>query len=93
MPSDRIGRAFAMVELLRSEAAFLLAPVLVVLAMHTRGLAGIRLGLLVAVVVGAVGLTAVVAVYLVSGARPAQPDLVEWLDHDGQALDSPPILG
>lgn len=92
VPSNKIGRAFALVELLRSEAAFLLAPVLVVLARHIGGAAGIRTGYLIALVVAAGAFVVTIALYIGSGTRAQPADLVAWLDHGDQALHSPPLL-
>lgn len=90
--SQKIGRAFALIELLRSEAAFLLAPVLVVLAQHIGGLTGVRTTLLVALAVAALGLALSVFVYVGSGTRPHPADIRSWLEDGGQALHSPPVL-
>lgn len=90
--SMKIGRAFALIELLRSEAAFLIAPVLLVLATHIGGLAGIREALIIALVIAAVGLIFAVIVYLGSGTRRHAPDIDGWLGGEGPALHSPPLF-
>lgn len=92
VPSDRLGPTFALVELLRSEAAFLIGPVLLQLAMSAKDLAsGVHLATvimmaLVLVIGGALGL-----LLLLGGKRPHAPDLSSWLDGAGSAYDSPPL--
>ncbi len=92
VPSTKLGPTFALVELLRSEAAFLIGPVLLTLAVSVGLPGGIRLaiGLTLAFVV--LGGLALVAVYLLGGARPHEPDLNGWLAGEGTAYDSPPVL-
>lgn len=90
--SQKIGRAFALIELLRSEAAFLMAPVLLVLAAHVGGLAGIREALVVSLVIAVAGLAVAVFVYVGSGTRRHRPEVEKWLGGDGQALHSPQVF-
>ena len=90
--SQKIGRAFALIELMRSEAAFLIAPVLLVLAAHIGGLAGTREALIISLVIALVGLALAVFVYLASGTHRHAAHVVEWLDGQGPALHSPPLL-
>jgi MFS family permease len=90
--SQKIGRAFALIELLRSEAAFLIAPVLLVLATHVGGLKGTREALVVSMVIATVGLLAFAFIYLASGTRAHPADVVGWLTDGKQALHSPPLL-
>ena len=90
--SQKIGRAFALIELLRSEAAFLIAPVLLVLATHIGGLVGIREALLISLVIAVAGLLFAVFIYVGSGTRRHHPHIESWLGNDGVALHSPPLL-
>ena len=90
--SQKIGRAFALIELLRSEAAFLIAPVLLVLADHIGGLAGIREALVISLIIATLGLLFAILVYVASGTRRHAPDVEHWLGGDGQALHSPPVF-
>ncbi|MET3806336.1 MFS family permease [Nakamurella sp. UYEF19] len=90
--SQKIGRAFALIELLRSEAAFLIAPVLLVLAVHVGGLAGIREALFLSLGIAVLGLFLAVFVYVASGTRRHDPEINSWLGGDGAALHSPRIL-
>lgn len=92
-PSSQLGPTFALVELLRAEAAFLVGPVLLHIAMTSATLAGgLRLAdVIVVVLVGAVGVL-VVALLLLGGARPHAPDLERWVAGQEPAYDSPPVL-
>lgn len=89
-PSSKLGPTFALVELLRSVAAFLVAPILLQLAtsaadpMHGFGQASF-VTLLVLVAGGA----AAVAVLVLGGAHPHAPDLEQWLDGDSPGYHSP----
>lgn len=90
--SQKIGRAFALIELLRSEAAFLIAPVLLVLAAHVGGLPGIREALVISLIIAVTGLALAVFVYVASGTRRHPAEIEKWLGADGPALHSPPVL-
>ncbi|WP_308354275.1 MFS transporter, partial [Streptomyces sp. NP-1717] len=92
VPAAQIGPTFALVELLRSEAAFLIGPVLLHFAL-VQGLAdgfhqavGITLGI---TVVGTLGL---VVLYVLGGARPEAPDLVSWHAGTSTGYHSPALL-
>ncbi len=91
-PSNRLGPTFALVELLRAEAAYLVAPVVLQLAMSRKDLAGgVRLGVLVVVVLCLAGGAVALAVLLLGGVRPHRPDLERWLEGEEPAYDSPPV--
>ena len=97
VPSKQIGPAFALVELLRSEAAFLLGPILlhVSLAQGSKRPAlvhGVSVGGWTVFGVLAGGLVVSVALWRAGGARSHAPDLGKWLDDGEEALDSPPVL-
>ena len=88
--SQLLGRAFALVELLRSEAAFAVAPVVLALAgLATDPATGARIGLTVTLALAVVGLASGVLIPALSGARLRRPDLEAWLDRGEQALASP----
>ncbi|HVV24034.1 MAG TPA: MFS transporter [Pseudonocardiaceae bacterium] len=91
-PSTRIGPTFALVELLRSEAAFLLAPVLLRAAMSGGDLVGgvWRSSLVVVVLTGASAVV-LVGLLLLGGARPHEPDLDGWLAGENAAFHSPAL--
>lgn len=85
-----LARAFALVELLRGEAAYAVAPIIAFVAQGGPDLAsGIRFSLVL--MIALTGLSLVVALVLpaVSGARLRAPDLAGWLEDGEQALPSP----
>jgi MFS family permease len=89
LPGDQLGRAFAMVQLLRALATYAVAPVLLHVAQGASDLSdGVQTALVVVLVIAGLGLLAVLVVPLLSGARLRTPDLDAWLD-GGQALPSP----
>jgi MFS family permease len=91
-PSNRLGPTFALVELLRSEAAYLVAPVLLPIAMAASDLtSGVRSAALVVLVLCAIGGAGALAVLLLGGVRPHAPDLARWLDDGEPGYDSPPL--
>jgi hypothetical protein len=91
VPSQALGRAFALVELLRSEAAYAVAPIIATFAQGAPRLTdGVRVGLVAMLALAGVGLVVAVLLPAVSGARLRAPELQKWLDGDGQALPSPP---
>lgn len=88
--ASKLGRAFALVELLRSEAAFAVAPVFVVLAEGRSDVAaGVQVGLLAMVGLALLGLLLALVIPALSGARLRAPDLRAWLEDDVPALPSP----
>jgi MFS family permease len=90
VPSTRLGPTFALVELLRAEAAFLVGPVLVHIAMTRADLShGVLLAMWITLVVVAAGAVASLAVLLAGGARPQAPDLPSWMSGDSPAYHSP----
>lgn len=94
--SKLVGRVFALVELLRSEAAFLLAPVMVhLIAAGGPGPAGAAVGVhnvaRVTLAFLGVGGAAVAALYVAGGTGLVAPDLPRWLDQEGVAIDSPQV--
>lgn len=94
LPSASLQRVFAIVELLRAVAAFMIAPVFVHLAATVGG--NLRAGTAIALWVGlgiAVGGAAIaVAIYLLGGAQPRTPDLERFLAGASPAWYSPPLL-
>ena len=94
LPSASLQRVFAIVELLRAVAAFMIAPIFVHFASTAAG--GLNAGTGVALWVGLglalVGAALGVAVYVFSGARPQAPDIDAFLEGPGSAWPSPPLL-
>lgn len=90
VPSSRLGRAFALVLLLRAEAAYAVAPIVMYVAESASDLReGIRLGLILMVALAAMGVLAALVIPAASGARLRPPDLVAWLEEGRTALPSP----
>ena len=90
VPSTRLGPTFALVELLRSEAAFLVGPVLLHLSM-TRGTFahGFHVSVVIMLVITVVAGVLLVGLYLLGGARPQLPDLDAWMAGTSTAYHSP----
>ncbi|MFI7276547.1 MFS transporter [Streptomyces sp. NPDC049879] len=92
VPAAAIGSIFALVELLRSEAAFLVGPVLLHFA-QDRGVtdSGYRATVAIVLAITLLGALLLVGLYLLGGARPHRPDLDAWLGGQGGAYHSPPL--
>jgi nucleotide-binding universal stress UspA family protein/MFS family permease len=89
-----LQRVFAIVELLRAVAAFMVAPIFVYFASTASG--GLDAGTATALWVGlglaVAGAAIGIAIYALSGARPQAPDLERFLANEGPAWYSPPLL-
>jgi MFS family permease len=94
LPAANLQRVFAIVELLRAVAAFMVAPIFFHFAATVSD--NINDGTSIALWVGlglALGGAAIgVAIYLLSGARPQKPDIDTFLGGLEPAWDSPPLL-
>jgi MFS family permease len=90
VPAPRLGPAFALVQLLRSEAAFLAAPVVMKLAMSD-GPGAIDRTILLGVLVTGVGAVLLTGLLLLGGTGPQKPDLRRWTEGEGTAFRSPPV--
>ncbi|MDQ6838591.1 MAG: MFS transporter [Actinomycetota bacterium] len=96
LPSSEVARAVGVVELLRAEAAFVLAPMVAHVAMWhgsrpAEVLAGLRDGSWTALVIAGAGLVGLGALLASGWVAPQRPDLDAWLDGDSPALASPPV--
>jgi MFS family permease len=91
LPSTSLGRAFAMVQLLRAVSTYAVAPVMVQ-SVALGSAAGSRHVFVAMAVVSGVALVVLIGLPLLWGARPESPDLEAWLDGD-QAMVSPPLVG
>lgn len=94
LESASLQRVFAIIELLRAVAAFMVAPIFAHFALTVS--ADLNVGTGYALWIGfglAVGGAVFgVAIYLLSGARPQRPDLDGFIDGDSAAWYSPPLL-
>ncbi|MCA1221372.1 MFS transporter [Streptomyces sp. 8L] len=89
----QLGPTFALVELLRSEAAFLIGPVLLHLAMTRDTLGhGFHLSVLVILILTVVVGAFLIGLYLLGGARPTAPDLEGWFSGTSTGYHSPALL-
>jgi hypothetical protein len=93
LPATNLQRVFAMIELLRAVAAFMIAPIFVHFAttVGSSPAAGTRdaLWISLAIVVGGSALAAFV--YFAGGARPRTPQMTSFLNGEGPAWRSPPL--
>jgi hypothetical protein len=90
VPSGRLGPIFALVELLRSEAAFLVAPVAAEFVLLYRfPTDGIRAASLIIVLLCMLSGALILGVLLLGGARPHAPDIETWIKGEQPAYQSP----
>jgi hypothetical protein len=88
-----LQRVFAIVELMRAVAAFMIAPVLLYVAMNvgSNATAGIRTALWVCLGLSVFGALVGIALYVLGGVRPPKPALLRWFGGEA-AWYSPPLL-
>lgn len=94
LQSNSLQRVFAIIELLRAVAAFMVAPIFAHFAANAAGslVAGAGDVLWIGVGLSVGGAVFGIAVYALSGARPQRPDLDRFLDGESPAWYSPPLL-
>ena len=94
LPSANLQRVFAIVELLRAVAAFMVAPIFVYFAANvgSNSDAGTQIALWVGFGLAVAGALVGVALYALGGARPQPPDLPLFLGGESPAWYSPPLL-
>jgi MFS family permease len=97
LPSQMLGRIFALIELVRSVADFIMAPVLVRIAKisssgHGLAASGIHEAMWVALLIAVCGTVLAGALYLLGGARLRQPDIQGWVEGNRPAVHSPKLL-
>jgi hypothetical protein len=94
LPATNLQRVFAMIELLRGVAAFMIAPIFVHFAATVGGspASGTRdaLWISLAIVGGGSGLAAFL--YFAGGARPETPEMTVFLNGEGPGWPSPPLF-
>jgi MFS family permease len=89
LPAANLQRVFAIVELFRAVAAFMIAPIFAhfAIGVHATGIAmwvgvGLALG----------GTAAALVLYALGRARPQTPQLARFMNGEGAAWYSPPLL-
>ncbi len=94
LPSASLQRVFAIVELMRAVAAFMIAPIFAHLAVTVGGSldAGIGIALWIGLALALGGAAIGVAIYALGGARPQTPDLDRFVAGEAPAWYSPPLL-
>jgi hypothetical protein len=93
-PSHDVQRVFAIIELLRAVGAFLIAPILLHVALTTGGspIAGLRTALWIAFGIAAAGALFGTGLYVLGGVAPPAPSLERWTSGKDPAWDSPRLL-
>jgi len=89
LPSGTLQRVFAIVELMRAVAAFMIAPIFVHFATNVAS-TGVALWVSFALALG--GAAIAVTLYLLGGARPQKPDIEGFVRGEDPAWYSPPLL-
>jgi MFS family permease len=94
LPAPSLQRVFAIVELMRAVAAFMIAPIFAHLAANVGGNldAGTSTALWIGLGIAISGAALGVLIYALGGARPQAPDLDGFLSGAGPAWYSPPLL-
>jgi len=94
LPSANLQRVFAIVELLRAVAAFMVAPVFAHFAVTVGGNArtGTGIALWIGLALSLVGAATATVLYLLGGARPETPDIEAFMRGQRPAWYSPPLL-
>ena len=94
LPSANLQRVFAIVELMRAVAAFMIAPIFAHFAATVGGNldAGTGTALWIGLGIAVGGAVIGVAIYALGGARPQTPDIDRFLAGDEPAWYSPPLL-
>jgi MFS family permease len=94
LPAPTLQRVFAIVELLRAAAAFMIAPVFAHFAVTVGGSvkAGTGIALWIGLGLAVAGAAVPLLLYVLGGARPETPQLARFLGGEGPAWHSPPLL-
>jgi MFS family permease len=94
LPSANLQRVFAIVELLRAVAAFMIAPVFAHFAatVGTAPFGGTGIALWIGAGLAVTGAVLAVTLYALGGARPKAPDIELFLTGTAPAFPSPPLL-
>ena len=91
--SAQIQRVFALIELLRAVAAFVIAPILLHVAATATSSqsSGIQLSIWICLGIAALGASVGAYVFGIGRARLERPRLEPWLEGEEPALESPPL--
>jgi MFS family permease len=94
LPSASLQRVFAIVELMRAVAAFMIAPIFAHLAATVGGNldAGTGIALWIGLGLALGGAAIGIAIYALGGARPQTPDIDRFVAGEAPAWYSPPLL-
>ena len=94
LPSANLQRVFAIVELMRAVAAFMIAPVFAHFAatVGTGRYSGTGIALWIGAGLAIAGALIAVLLYVLGGARPQAPDIPLFLTGEAPAWPSPPLL-
>jgi MFS family permease len=94
LPAASLQRVFAIVELFRAVAAFMIAPVFVHFAATVGGSAktGTGIALWIGFGLAIAGAASAVGLYALGRARPQKPNLERFMDGEGPAWYSPPLF-
>jgi hypothetical protein len=94
LKATSLQRVFAIVELLRAVAAFMIAPIFAHFALNVSGglNEGVGIALWIGFALAILGATIPVVLYWLSGARPEKPDVEAFLAGEKPAYYSPPLL-
>jgi hypothetical protein len=94
LPSANLQRVFAIVELLRAVAAFMIAPVFAHFAVTVGGnpRTGTGIALWIGLGLSVGGAVIGVLLYVLGRARPQTPDIERFMGGEGPAWYSPPLL-
>ncbi len=94
LPAANLQRVFAIVELMRAVAAFMIAPIFAHFAATVGGgaAAGTGTALWIGLALAIGGAAIAVLLYALGGARPQTPDLERFIEGEGSAWYSPPLL-
>jgi MFS family permease len=94
LASAQIQRVFALIELLRAVAAFMVAPLLLHMAMTVDGgpkQGGITAGMWICFAVAIAGLAVAVYLFVLGRVRLEAPDLDRWHEGEEPAWDTPSL--
>jgi MFS family permease len=94
LQAANLQRVFAVVELMRACAAFMIAPIFAHFAatVGSQPYGGIQIALWIGAGLAVAGALIAVSLYVIRGARPAAPNIDVFLAGEGPAWYSPPLL-